>query len=188
MNLTEPQLDEWIILLKKHLNRRTLMQPRDVFKLLYQGILGPEHLVDSPSAFADYLQAEYEALAPDLDDPLLEAIHPHQNMLRINLKPFKAAGLDLNLLLDACLQTASRPWGTPQVLRSLWESFASLYRQRPFAAFTGSEITDFTTWLASHDYSPVHHSPTYRQAYLPAYRLVASDLTGPWSGISNAQE
>jgi hypothetical protein len=186
MKLSLPHLDDWIILLDKHINRRPLIKPGDIYKLLYQGILGPEHLVDSPSAFAKRLLGEFKALSPNLDDPFLEAIHPYKTLLRINLRPFKAAGLELDSLMDACLQTAARSWGAPEQLRSLWESVVSIYRQRLMAAFTPEEMDDFAVWLASHDYPAVHHTQAYRQAYQPAYRLVAADLAEPFTGAFNS--
>jgi hypothetical protein len=183
-----PQLDDWMILLKHHLNRRPLMQPRDVFKLFYQGILGPEHLFGSATAFAERLYSEYETLVPNLDDPLFESIHPGQTLLRINLRPFKAARLELDPLLDACLRTGRRSWGFAVDLHNLWDSFTDIYGQGQLAAFTPDELTDFTAWLACRDYPAVHHSQVYRQVYLPAYRLVASDLAVQWAGKFNLQD
>jgi hypothetical protein len=180
MNHTQPLLDDWLILLEKHFNQRPLMKVRDVYKLLYQGILGPEHLIVSESAFAERLVAEYEGLTADYDDPLLEAIHPNKTLLRINLKPFKAAEYDLTRLLDACVQTAQRSWGNADKLRLVWEAFADSYDRLKVVVISANEMEEFTTWLASHDYPPVHHSPAYRLAYQPAYRLVAADLALQW--------
>jgi hypothetical protein len=180
MNRIHPLLDDWLILIEKHITQRPLMKPSDVYKLLYQGILGPEHLIASESAFAKRLQAEFETLPDDLEEPLFENLHPHKTLLRINLKPYKTAAYDFAQLLDACLQTARRKWGTPEELRSLWESLCNSYNQHKFAVFSTNEMDEFTAWLASHDYPAVHHSTAYRQAYQPAYRLVASDLAAHW--------
>lgn len=176
-NRPDPTLDDWIILIEKHIAQRPQMQVRDIYKLLCQGLLGPEHLIASPTAFAERLRAELEGLSPDQGDPLYEAIRPNRTLLRINLKPFKAAWLDFDALLDACLRTAEITWGDPADLRHLWKSFVSAYHQRPFAAPTPAELDDFTEFLATQDYPAVHHSQIYRQAYGPAYRLVAADYT-----------
>ena len=45
-------------LIDEHLTRRPLMAPADVYKLLYQGVLGPEHLVTSPGDFAARLEEQ----------------------------------------------------------------------------------------------------------------------------------
>lgn len=177
MNLSDLPLDDWIILVKKVIARRPQMQARDIYKLLYQGMLGPEHLIASPTVFAERLRAELDGLSNDQGDPLFEAIRPDQTLLRINLKPFKDARLDLEALLDACLQTAEITRGNPAELRHLWESFISAYHQRPFAAPTITELNDFTAFLAAHNYPAVHHSQVYRENYAPAYRLVRADFT-----------
>lgn len=188
MNNIHPLLEDWLILIDKHIERRPLMEVRDVYKLLYQGIRGPEHLITSKSAFSKRLEAEYKELTANWDDPVLEAIHPQGILLRINLKPFKAAELDLTQLLEVCLQTARRKWGTPEELRSLWESLCNSYSQHKFGVFSAREMDEFTAWLASHDYPAVHHSQAYRQAYQPAYRLVAADLVAQWIHTSKRQE
>lgn len=177
MNRSDLPLEDWIILIQEHIAQRPQMQARDIYKLLYQGLLGPEHMIVSPTAFAERLRAELESLSPEQGDPLYEAIRPGQTLLRINLKPFKNAGLDFGALLDACLRTAEITWGEPSDLRHLWESFVSSYHQRSFAAPKPAELDNFTAILTGHEYPAVHHSQIYRQAYGPAYRLVAADFT-----------
>lgn len=188
MKHIHPKLEDWLILIKNHINKRPLIKPSDVYKLIYQGILGPEHLISSESIYAEHLKAEYEGLTANGDDPLLEIIHPHATLVRVNLKPFKAAELDLNMLLDASFQTAKRKWGSITELRSLWETLVYNYHREKRAAFTQDEMFEFTSWLVSRDYPAVHHSQAYRQAYQPAYRLVAADLASQWFHTSEQQE
>jgi hypothetical protein len=37
------EADRVMALVKEHLARRPAMEPRDIYKLLYQGMRGPEH-------------------------------------------------------------------------------------------------------------------------------------------------
>jgi len=109
-----------LALIEEHLARRPATTLRDIYKLLYQGVRGPEHIITSPQAFTERLQAEWESAEPADDDPLLESIRPDGALLRLNLRPFKAAGGDLKALTTACLKTGQRAWGTPAELQQTW--------------------------------------------------------------------
>ena len=69
-------MDGFESLIAQHLARRPAMEPADVYKLLYQGVRGPEHVVASPTEFGARLAAEWDALAPGEDDPLTEPVRP----------------------------------------------------------------------------------------------------------------
>jgi hypothetical protein len=166
--------DQIITLLSEHLTRRPAMQPRDIYKLLYQGIRGPEHIISSPQAFREYLNTEWQALNPGGDNPLTESIRPDGTLLRLNLRPFKAAGGSLEALTAACLETAHRPWGTRNELQQAWEAFIDSCRAGSWPNWTFQEVETFTSLLREKEFPPVHHSDRYRELYHPAYRLVAA--------------
>ena len=152
------------------------MEPRDVYKLLYQGILGLEHLVASPEDFAARLRAEYEDVSADNTKPLWEAVRPDGTLGRLNLRPFKAREGDVELLTAACLRTAGQVWGMPDELRAAWATFVELCRAGQWPAFSLPEVLAFSVWLEDGAYPAAHHSPRYREAYRPAYRLVALEF------------
>jgi hypothetical protein len=159
-----------------HVERRPAMEPRDVYKLLYQGILGLEHLVASPEDFATRLRAEHKAVSPDDAELLWEAIRPDRTLGRLNLRPFKAQRGDVELLTAACLRTAGRVWGTPDELRAAWATFADLCRAGQWPAFSLPKVLAFSAWIEDRGYPAAHHSPRYRETYRPAYRLVGREL------------
>jgi hypothetical protein len=152
------------------------MQPRDIYKLLYQGVRGPEHIISSPQAFREYLMSEWQALNPGGDDPLTESIRPDGTLLRLNLRPFKAAGGSLEALTAACLETARRPWGTQVELQQAWKSFVNACQTGCWRDLGMQEVESFNSWIKDIGYPPVHHSESYRNLYRPAYRLVAFDI------------
>ena len=160
-------------LIDDHLARYPAMEPADAYKLLYQGILGPEHLVASPEAFAGQLRAEYSAVEPGESEPLWEPIRPDGALGRVNLRPFKARGGDVERLIVTCLETAGRVWGTPAELRAAWATFVELCRSGRWPAFPLAGVLALSDRLAAEGLPPIHHSAAYRQAYQPAYRLVA---------------
>jgi hypothetical protein len=168
--------DQVTILIAEHLTRRPAMQPRDVYKLLYQGVRGPEHIVPSGEEFVARLREEYAAVPAAADGPAWEAVRPDGLLGRLNLRPFKARGGTLEQLVDACLGTAAHPWGTAEELRAAWTAFAALCQEGRWDEFPTAEVRAFTAWLEAQGWPAVHHSAGYREAYRPAYRLVARDL------------
>jgi hypothetical protein len=158
-------------LLDTHLARYPLMAPQDIYKLLYQGILGPEHLAAKPEAFAARLLAEYAAVSPVAEEPLYEPVRPDGRLLRVNLRPFKSRSGDPDRLLAACQAAAAAHWGTPDELRVAWATVADACRAGRWRHL--GEAETFSAWLDAHDYPAVHHSPQYHEAYRPAYRLVS---------------
>ncbi|MBN1450405.1 MAG: hypothetical protein JW963_05260 [Anaerolineales bacterium] len=168
--------DTFVTLLTEHISRRPAMGPRDVYKLLYQGVRGPEHLISSPQAFREYLAAEWQALTPAGDDPLHESIRPDGSLLRLNLRPFKAAGGSLEVLTAACLETARRPWGTQDELQQAWACFVDFCKAGSWPSLALQELETFTPLLRENNFPPVHHSERYRELYQPAYRLLAVDF------------
>ena len=166
-------------LLDAHLSRYPLMQPEDVYKLLYQGILGPEHLISSPKEFAARLQEEYDVVFPGHAEPLWEAVCPDGALGRVNLRPFKAKSGSPVALARACLETARQVWGAPQDLREAWATFVSLCRSGRWVAFSLPQVLDRASGLEEQGYPAVHHSQRYAQAYRPAYRLVGREWICP---------
>jgi hypothetical protein len=161
-------------LIDEHLARHPVMEPRDVYKLLYQGVLGLEHLVASPEDFAARLRTEYETVPPCAAEPLWEPVRPDGALGRLNLRPFKAGWGDVGRLIIACLRTARQAWGTPEELRAAWAVFVELCRAGQWKVFPLPEVLAFSAWLEEHGYPAAHHSAGYKKASKPNYRLVCS--------------
>jgi len=167
--------DALTCLLDEQLARYPAAQPDDLYKLLYQGVLGPEHLITSPEDFALRLRAEYETLLPDSAGPLWEPVRPDRSLGRLHLRPFKARHGDLEWLIALCLRTAERTWGTAAELRSAWATFVALCRAGRWESLALAQVQALHDRLEAQGYPPLHHSAIYRQAYRPAYRLVTWD-------------
>ena len=152
------------------------MEPRDIYKLLYQGVRGPEHLISSPTVFAERLAAEWESLDLTGGDPLWESIRPDGSLLRLNLRPYKVQGGHLDSLVATGLDTGRRIWGTQAELQLAWEGFTAACRERSWPGMALDNVDAFSSWLEANDFPPVHHSERYRSLYRPAYRLVAAEI------------
>lgn len=162
----------YLDLLDAHVARYPLMVWQDAYKLLFQGILGPKHLVTAPEAFETRLLAEYTAVPPATDELLYEPVRPDGRLLRVHLRPFKAHGGDPDRLLAACFAAARMPWGAPSELAAVWTDVAQARRAGRWPQL--GVVTAFSAWLAASGYPAVHHSAQYREVYRPAYRLICA--------------
>ena len=120
------------------------MEPRDLYKLLYQGVRGPEHIIASPKDFTERLVEEWDKLDLAENDPLWESIRPDGSLLRLNLRPFKARGGHLDGLVAACLETGLRPWGIPSELQLAWEGVTAACREHSWPGLALVDIRDLS--------------------------------------------
>lgn len=149
----------------------------DLAKLLYQGVMGMDHLLGDRERFLNGLRQEWERL--DLvalpEEALLELVHTTDPVARLNLRPIKAAGLSLSevgtLLADQPLKRGRRG-----ELLALWEEAMALARagRIPFRA---DELAALGEALRAGGHPP-GHSVRYRELNRPAYRL-AHDVADP---------
>jgi hypothetical protein len=103
-------------------------------------------------------------------------------LLRLNLRPFKALGGDLDELAAACLETGRRSWGTQAELQLAWDHFITACRAGFWPGLALVDVEAFTSWLQANEFPPVYHSERYRSLYHPAYRLVADDVRKQHAG------
>jgi hypothetical protein len=153
----------WFDLIETHKHNFPAARPQDLYKLLYQGMRGPEHLINDEVSFTHYLEQELKELFPNSNQSLLEPIRPDGKLCRIHLRAWLSTGKSLDELVKDCLKAARNPWNTHQELIETWQVFEHS---------ADGDTRAFTTWLEANGYPPVHHSEEYVKAYQPAYRLV----------------
>jgi len=161
-------------LLEQHLSWYPLMELRDFYKLIYQGVMGSEHLLTSAENYIQYLQDEFRLIQPEASLRLIEPVRRDEALLRINFAPYKARDLELDRLTPALLETAQLVRGTKTELRTAWAAFVELCMHGHICNFDANVILRFSKRLEEADYPAAHHSEVYRQAYKPAYRLIAA--------------
>lgn len=174
--MTPGDSEAWLSLIEQQLNQYPLMELLDIYKLLYQGVMGPEHMMATRQEFSRRLLAEFDAVQPDQTQGVLESIRPGHALFRLNLRAYKARHSSVEELIPAMLATTKLVAGTLDELRTLWASFSQWCRQGKIAKFTTTDIDNFINWLEEQCFPTVHHSKIYTLEYQPAYRLIASDF------------
>ena len=175
----------WLSLIEQHIARYPAMTARDVYKLLYQGVMGPEHVMPSAEVFTGWLEDELAGLQPDAEEALLESIRPDGRLQRIHLRRWLATGRALSELAEACLETGRRVWGDKDGLHCQWIWFLDQVEEGGFPTIDAAEARSLDSWLNEDDFPAAHHSPAYEAEYHPAYRLVSAGLipTGHADGV-----
>ncbi|MDZ7363120.1 MAG: hypothetical protein ONB46_20710 [candidate division KSB1 bacterium] len=155
----------------EQLQRHPVMQIQDLYKLAYQAALGNEHLMSDSAMVHNYLIHELESVQASSAEPLLEEISPDGNVVRLNLRPFKAQQGDHRALFQAMMQTARNfpksPGRLARYLSRLEQMAAS--GDIPFEA---TAVQSYFREMRNKSYPAVHHSAVYEEKHSPAYRVM----------------
>lgn len=160
--------------LSKILHQQTELYPElqidDVYKLLYQGTLGIEHLLSDTTAAKNYLEHEWRGITADNTESLLEIISPDSQWVRFNLKPYKAAGGTTEAVWRAMRRSANIH-GDKEIFLRRWHEFMSLVNKRQLP-FDRAAVREFNKRMTAEQYPAAHHSQIYIERYQPAYRVL----------------
>ncbi|WP_458407041.1 uridine kinase family protein [Anaerotignum sp.] len=144
------------------------VQPQDVVKCCYQAAFGAEHLLQDTAKAEAYLKKEYEETAAE-EMPLYEPISGE--VCRVNLAAWKYHNLPLQWLFRIFVLSAKeKQAGEARFLEYL--QTAENVLQKASMAFSMAEWQAYLQNYLAAGISAVHHSPCYREAEHPAYRIV----------------
>jgi hypothetical protein len=164
-------------LLRAHLLRYPLMQPEDVYKLLFQAVMGPVHALADPVSARLWLLSEMKASATGPKEPLIDPISCGGPMARVHLRPWLLADLDPDLLFDAFAKTPLSYHGSIRRLETACQEAAAWLRRRQAPIAEAFDLLIPT--LREPGFPALRHSQGYRAAYRPAYRVVDVSLLNP---------
>ena len=145
----------------------------DAYKWLFQAARGGEHAAPSEAGARSWLEAEWARIGPPLPgEPLVVPLRPDGAVVRLNLRPFKAAGGDCDALLGAFLSSARDFVPDTGLFVAAWRSYgrglpggdANDGRAARFEEL--DRVSEKAGWPAR------HHSPGYSRARSPAYRVL----------------
>ncbi|MBP5218231.1 MAG: hypothetical protein J6Z47_04710 [Bacteroidales bacterium] len=157
---------------------------RDIYKSFCQDNLGPEHLIQDPGSARNYLESELSTYREDLDSLRYAApgiysypVGDKGNYVRVDLSAVLDGLVGEDVLLDAFIRSANS--GRKVSLdewADKWKSISGILR-KDFGYIPGAEedlrILDS---LVAAGTPIIHHSPAFRAAYHPHYRIVAKDI------------
>lgn len=157
-------------LLGGHFARYPAMQLTDVYKLLHQAALGPAHAISGEDAAAR-LTAEIAEAGTGPSEPLPDVISPDGRLARIHVRSYVAAGLDPARLARAFGETAATYPPSPDKLAKFCGCLGDL-ADAGGLPFPRVDVEAFMNAQRDAGWPAVHHSPAFRAAYAPAYRVI----------------
>ena len=160
-------MEELERILREHAKRYPLMQPCDAVKLIYQNEFGGGHLIRDEQACLNYLRREYADLEKDPTVPLYEDIG--NGIVRVNLAAVREEALEQ--LGQDFIASAAKHKGTLDSFLNKLEVLISLTADGVFT-FDADALNAYLSEYKAAGYPAVSHSPEYRQAYNPAYRVI----------------
>jgi hypothetical protein len=158
-----------------HVERYPAMEVQDLYKLLFQAAMGSEHAVRDRQVAREWLEREVANLAPREEDRIIESLPPDNGLVRVHLRPYIERGGDLEELLDAFLETATRYPPSTQRLEMYWSLVESMAESGDLP-FARQQLAAYIATQRERGLPPVRHSAVYRDLYRPAYRVVLLDV------------
>ena len=155
--------------LSKHCGDYPALQVQDLFKFLFQSAFGCEHLVTDREAALAYIRREHGRVDPQAD-PRIDRLsgeysRVHLSWLNDGLTPETLTGLFL-------LSAKTEPEGQAR-LEDMIVTVREMIR-RGELPFEPDEFEEkLTVWRAM-GCPAIHHSEVFREAYAPAYRVIAN--------------
>lgn len=171
--------EEFATVLAAHYKVHEALEPQDVYKLIYQRVFGPEHLLSDVRSAKERLYLEVLHLpATPRSEPLLEPLSPV--LCRINLGPFVQEGGSVEVLWRHVRHTVRefQP-GTLVDLERHWRRFLTTAWAGRYAP---EGLEQFWQRMATVDFPSVHHSRTYAEANAPHYRVILHELVAEQHG------
>ena len=146
----------------------------DIYKSCFQDYMGAEHLVTDSERVKAYLDEE---LATTTLDELMpwyyEPCGIDSNYYRVSIRAIKEDIISEELLLDAFVRSANsdeRP--SVESWRNRWHVIIGTIDQMQLDLPLYEEDKQFIDSILSAGKYAISHSPEYREAYHPHYRIV----------------
>ena len=103
-------------------------EPTDLYKLVFQDLYGPGHLITDSVSCAQYIEKEVAEMAPSALFPLFEYTLCDSNFVRVNLQLVKDGRISVRELTRAVLCSAEgMPTPDPKFVQSHSSAFKTAY-------------------------------------------------------------
>ena len=157
-------------LLTMHYQTYPQLQIQDLFKFIYQSSFGCEHLLSSPETVTDYIQKEYDSLSHH-NQATIEQLDG--GYCRVPLS-YLDQGLETKTLGTLFyLSARKKATGKEALLQKLSAAKELVCQKR--LPFSPEDFEKAAKEWEANGYPAVHHSEVFRQAYHPAYRVIAEE-------------
>ena len=159
-------------LIEFHQEHHSHLTTQDVYKLFYQAAFGVEHILADSAEATSYLMSELDSVDSVMPgELLLERISLENELVRVNLRPFKALNLSPSLLVQVMFQSARETIPDTLMFYRMWNEFSALVRFG-LLKFPSDDVKEWESRIEITVTKPVHHSTENAVSNQPAYRVV----------------
>jgi quinol monooxygenase YgiN len=150
----------------------------DIYKSCFQDYMGAEHLVSDRERVKAYLDEELQTTS--LDDLMPWYYEPcglNGRYVRVSIRTIKEDLITEDVLLDAFIRSANsgkRP--TVESWRDRWHMIVGTIDQMELNLPNYQQDRAFIDSILSVGKYAISHSPEYREAYRPHYRIVEKGM------------
>ena len=152
--------------LRKHLEAHPQATEEDIVKFVFQAMLGVGHLVSSAEAIRKRLENEMAQNPADDTEPQTEELS--SRWVRLNLRPAKARGIQPEELAQRVYRSAQQP------LPYTRQDVVDFCKALDLPDMDREKIKAAAQRLLDGSFLP-SHSQEYREAYKPAYVVLAKE-------------
>ena len=160
-----------------HLKRYPAMELEDMYKLLYQSVMGPAHILQNKELAYSYLKNEFESHVDSYETALYVDISLEYGLVRLNIPVFRKQ-VSLDALFEMMCETQQKMIPDKNKLKHYWLELGSLIKDNKFEKFTSDQWNKLNKLLSEYIFPHFSHSTAYRNLYRPSYRIVLKELVG----------
>jgi len=164
-----------IELISYHIERYPAMELGDVYKLLYQSVMGPAHILQNKELAYSYLKNEFDSPNDSYETELYVDISLEYELVRLNIPVFIKTG-SVDALYDMMLETQKKVCPDKEKVKSYWIELESLIEDNKFEQFTPYQWNKLNKILCKDVFPHFSHSAVYKNLYRPSYRIVLREL------------
>lgn len=148
----------------------------DAYKWLYQATRGGEHAIPDEESARDWLESEWQTLAePKPNEPLWQPLSPEGEIVRLNLRPFRARGGRMDELLAAFVESSRRFDNNQANFKTAWKELGKRLKQKPIGALNWKDWRELDRKMRLSGYPAIHHSESFNRECQPAYRILTGE-------------
>ena len=157
-------------LLIEHYNTYPRLEVSDIFKFIFQSAFGCEHLVSSKERALNYIKEELKRVSAD-EAPRVDKLDGDYS--RVYLSCLNDKVTPEVMAKYFCLSAKVEPDGRERLLEKI-----AVARELIRDGTIPLSLSDFDElhekWRDA-GYPAIHHSDSFREAYHPAYRVIANE-------------
>ncbi len=150
----------------------------DIYKSSFQDFMGAEHLVNDKESAKAYLEQELATTEPESLMPwYYEPCGTGGRYIRVSLKAVIDGKITADALLDAFVRSANDP-ERPTVAQwaDRWNAMIGVIDTMGLNLPHYDEDKHFIEQVLEMGRYAISHSPEYRDAYAPHYRIIRHDI------------